>query len=1130
MRFWLFFRFTLLIILVFTSNFVRAQSGVTISTGDTPTNLLQIKIPQQGGCGTAVIQGQSVDGNSSIDLSIGLLNFGDPTNLVLTGFQMALNDGQLNLEDLIDVSPSYECNYDILHISGAINAYVINHIRNLTLTKSLSGKVNHSDQLRITASKACIIELPVIASAHLAAVQTFANPDGSIAIASASVTVTMGGESVSVGDMAQIIGAFLDNKNPSETKILKYQLQEGVNIIPFQVTGDLSVKSSVRGLSPLNLIMGGSNAVAVAGNSLIVKNFTGENGSPLPEGIEIIGLTSGINYTDPAASEFCNEFPAPEITVTDASCGNANGSASAQISGLENPTFKWSTGEETANVSNLPPGNHFLVVGDTSTCFRFQPFTVEDTPKPDINLQEKIFLFPGNTVVLDATGDQLSYLWSTGSTAPAITVDTAGLYSVTVTDEYGCSYEYTSEVVLKEGGFTIADGNITTNSGLFFDDGGEFQNYQENKSYVVNICPADPDQFIRLQFTAVNITNSAQDELSIYDGIGSLCPVNTRVTFPGLYTASSSSGGCLTVRFRSTSQDNLAPGTGWKAQISTTAFPSTGCIEEYRECNSVFSNNGGVNSTLHIGKHKVYYFCPDDTSGYATLDFTEVNISEVANLAIYDGAGVHCLLNPKLTAPQKFLASDRSGGCLTVVYDSENNVSTAQWDAVFQCTDTPISPPEYCKCNINPPPANTCDLAPLLNNIEAFCGESSISYTADIPGNLEEAFDCGAVHNNSFLKFIPNKNTVRLRYKTRGGINSLCNGFQLAAFSVNEPCDAVNSTWIKAGCLQDTNAGADGGLNDEGEIEFTDLIPGETYYLMIDGSFGSECQYTLTALSGFSACPLDLDFEVITCQPDGSFFVTIPFTGIGDSTAYRLVEEQNYFLNLPDVPFLDDGQTQSVTIGPYPPGSEYHIRIEGGEGFDACDLRIEGRSACEIPCDLGLDLDFDCNEQTGELFVSGSVTGATRPVSIVCEAFSDLIFPDRESDFFAGPFKTDTLGEALRFYIQDINGCVLTDTLAVPECIISRISGPGETGRFRVNVFPNPAGNELNVLIEAKNLKEKLEGRASLLDVNGKLRSAQFFSGNENKIRFDLSDWPGGMYFLRVELHQGVVVRKIIKT
>lgn len=1120
---------SLILFFVSIPSLIHAQSGISISTGDTPANLIKIRIPQEGGCGTAIIQGQSVDGNSSINLSIGMLNFGDPANLLLTGFQWILNDGQLGIQDLIDISPSFGCNYDILHVSGEISAYVINNNRNFVLSKSMGGKVSHSDQLRIIAPKSCIIELPVTASVGLIAFQAFANPDGSVARASADVTVTMGGQSVSAGGLAEVKGSGLDTQYPSSTKILKYQLQEGVNIVPLQVSGSISVSSSVRGISPLNVIMGGSNATATAGNSLIVGNFTGENGEPLPEGMEIIGLTSGINYTNPTASNLCTDFPDPEVTVTSASCGLANGAASVEVTGIDNPTYLWSTGAQTNAVANLTPGLRFLIVGDTASCFKYIPFTVGDTPRPSINLPEKIFLLPGNTVVLDATADNLTYLWSTGAVTPSITVDSPGLYSVTVSDQFGCNYEYTSEVVLKEGGLTIADGNITTNSGLFFDDGGEFQNYQENKNYVVTICPADPDQYIRLQFTEVNITNSTQDELSIYDGVGSLCPVNTRVTFPSIYTASSTSGGCLTVRFRSTSQDGLPPGTGWKAQISTTTFPSIGCIEEYLECNTVFTNNGGVNSNLHIGKQKVYYFCPENDSDYAILDFTQVNISDLANLAVYDGAGIQCLLKPRLTTPQKFYASDRSGGCLTVVYDSENNVTVAEWDALFQCTDTPVSPPEYCKCGINPAPANTCDLAPLLNNIEAFCGESSILYTADTPGNLEDAFGCGAVHNNSFLKFVPNKTSVKLRYKTRGGINALCNGFQLAAFSVEEPCNSVNSTWIEAGCLQDTNTGGDSGLNDEGEIEISDLLPGKTYYLMIDGSLGSECQYTLTALSGFSACPLDVEFETIDCQPDGSFYVTIPFSGIGDSTSYRLIEEKNFFLNLPEAPFIDDGHTQSVTIGPYPPGSEYHIRITGGEGFEACDLLIEGRSTCEIPCNLELEVAFDCNEQTGETTISGSIPGATRPVSIYCEAFSDLIFPDRESDFFAGPFEKGSLGETLQFYVQDINGCVLQDTLAVPDCVITRTNGPVNNDQLSLTVFPNPARSHLNLLIGTGESRHVLEGRVNILDLNGIIRRTLPFKGQNPKLLMDISGLPNGVYYLRLETEHGAIIRKIIK-
>ncbi|MTI31673.1 hypothetical protein E1171_12715, partial [Cytophagales bacterium RKSG123] len=52
-------------------------------------------------------------------------------------------------------------------------------------------------------------------------------------------------------------------------------------------------------------------------------------------------------------------------------------------------------------------------------------------------------LCPGSTIVLDALsagkGDQLTFLWNDGSTAQTLTVNQTGTYSVTVTDENGCT-------------------------------------------------------------------------------------------------------------------------------------------------------------------------------------------------------------------------------------------------------------------------------------------------------------------------------------------------------------------------------------------------------------------------------------------------------------------------------------------------------------------------------------------------------------------------------------------------------------------------------------------------------------------------------------------------------------------
>lgn len=59
------------------------------------------------------------------------------------------------------------------------------------------------------------------------------------------------------------------------------------------------------------------------------------------------------------------------------------------------------------------------------------------------------FICQGNAITLSA-GTQSTYLWSTGATTASIEVSTAGIYSVTVTDNLGCTAEDDLEVSISQ--------------------------------------------------------------------------------------------------------------------------------------------------------------------------------------------------------------------------------------------------------------------------------------------------------------------------------------------------------------------------------------------------------------------------------------------------------------------------------------------------------------------------------------------------------------------------------------------------------------------------------------------------------------------------------------------------------
>ncbi|PHN07991.1 T9SS type B sorting domain-containing protein [Flavilitoribacter nigricans] len=101
-------------------------------------------------------------------------------------------------------------------------------------------------------------------------------------------------------------------------------------------------------------------------------------------------------------------------------------------------TYQWSNGLSSPNIAINTAGTYGLTVTDAMGCSGSASFTLTQDPDPIPAISGATSLCPGATATLDA-GSFSGYLWSTGDTTRALTVSTPGTYSLTVTDDNGCS-------------------------------------------------------------------------------------------------------------------------------------------------------------------------------------------------------------------------------------------------------------------------------------------------------------------------------------------------------------------------------------------------------------------------------------------------------------------------------------------------------------------------------------------------------------------------------------------------------------------------------------------------------------------------------------------------------------------
>jgi hypothetical protein len=100
-------------------------------------------------------------------------------------------------------------------------------------------------------------------------------------------------------------------------------------------------------------------------------------------------------------------------------------------------TYLWNTGATTQTIQATTGGNYFVTVTQNS-CTATDTIQVSYNALPVVNLGNDLDICLSDTVSLDAGNSGASYLWSTGATTQTINVNTAGTYSVIVTNANAC--------------------------------------------------------------------------------------------------------------------------------------------------------------------------------------------------------------------------------------------------------------------------------------------------------------------------------------------------------------------------------------------------------------------------------------------------------------------------------------------------------------------------------------------------------------------------------------------------------------------------------------------------------------------------------------------------------------------
>ncbi len=115
-------------------------------------------------------------------------------------------------------------------------------------------------------------------------------------------------------------------------------------------------------------------------------------------------------------------------------------------------TYNWSTGESSQSISISSANDYWVNVQDSFGAMLYSDtvHVAVSTFAQEASLGPDTASCQGNSIeLLTRKDDAHSYLWNDGSTQTKFVVDTAGTYSVIVSDIYGCTLYDTIEVTIK---------------------------------------------------------------------------------------------------------------------------------------------------------------------------------------------------------------------------------------------------------------------------------------------------------------------------------------------------------------------------------------------------------------------------------------------------------------------------------------------------------------------------------------------------------------------------------------------------------------------------------------------------------------------------------------------------------
>lgn len=376
-------------------------------------------------------------------------------------------------------------------------------------------------------------------------------------------------------------------------------------------------------------------------------------------------------------SNFITVSSTPVFTLGTDTSYCANQSFSLTIPVTTN-NYSWSIGNNNQQISTNLTGTLVAYATDNFGCSYSDTINLNHLPIPQVYLGEDTALCEGETKILDAGNDGISYSWSTGENTNLIIATTSNIYIATVTNQYNCVNADSINIVFNINPVI----NLGSDTSICLGDSITLNAYNTNSTYLwsngnsnSSIVISDTGNYNVLVTNEFNCTST--DEINIGIIPNTIANYNFSTNFLELSLINNSIGAThYSWSFGDGNTSNL--------MNPVYTYQTNGqyevCLISYNDCFSdTVCQNIDVYSVgiVNSSKTNVLSVYPNPTSGSITIS---TNIKSGAIIKLFDANG-RLIINDKVvteTGNYKLNLNSLSNGVYHLTLQDGNCIKSAR--------------------------------------------------------------------------------------------------------------------------------------------------------------------------------------------------------------------------------------------------------------------------------------------------------------------------------------------------------------------------------------------------------------------------------------------------------------------